>query len=1197
MKNIPQEFSKSIIIEKKYNNVNPKEINKSEIIFDENHLNNNEKNTKNINQKGINKMIRKANLILSYFIQQIVFVIYAAKDPLRNIISNFNDIQSILNAKDDLNTTKLLFFNHIKIHDILYKEEEIIQINYNEYKKGLAYNFYLNLLINENPTIINYSYTIDFIKEVNNERPTKNYEYKIIFHSKCVIDLINNYRQTEEYNYDIDEHALKSIEEENKQMIQKNLNVFYYNKLKYGFNDILERKIDEIYIEIINQLITTKLDDFDFITNIFEQLELIDIDITGKMLEKLRKNLNDKKYIKDFYISRIEDLYDEKRINFYFFLVKYVLKWSIFFDSFPFLLKTKKFFLELLKKQIINLYSERNKCNIEKIEYIIKKLLDSEYYWQIYLNKKNLILKEVLIYYKEYKFETKKEDIKIIEGINIKNNNDNLEKYMLDYDIAKRLNIRKPIINYLYKTKNNEKKSEKQINNDVISLNELEKMISEHEFINIKKANQINLFKFFKDSNNKDYLLKIFDEKDYECFIKFMEQNINENVEQKQLINGNKNIKEKQIDNKQNIEVGNYSKILEEIKSTNYKSNSNINNKKDIISNVNKNKIMNLEAPSPYIKESINNNIIMEFLNKNIILFHIEPHKNNSIIYDKIFLGKYNIEISYEKLMEYKEAYKEAKEKEECAKNFMLFLDYLKQIEYKLKEDFIYKYNLKIKLECNKEIIDNDTNSSPYNITSIYTFYDPIDKSLKRYKDENILIDGINSNNQGFYFLLNDSNSPIYNNLENTESNSTTQIKTLNTMNAINNKNINDKKKKISLINNFRIMDNPLFTQKASSEKIIEFVNIIGKHNIAAEYFIELSNGFYLSGGCDNTLILYDYQFMEKMKIRELNDWPFKVAEKKESRKTNSSKITLLCCTNKNLVTILLDTENLKTNVKEYQLTKKTIVNCIEMKENNIITIGYGGSSYYVDIFDNNSQLDEFNITNKTYRGGIKINDKTVVLTSNDIMPDGENKLIFYNIKSKKISNITEDYSFPVSINNMALISNEKIKNNKVLLVACKRYRKGQKNGILLINPNSGDSRRINNEFYDTDNYEVYCFCQLYLVKNNNNNYNIINEEYKKKIEIKGTDYFFVGGFDLDKRIGIIKLFKIDYDEKIYNTKIEFIQEIILDEEESNFEDFDGPISSINQSKISGHIIVTCYNGNVYLFTPPDIDYYLEDNL
>ena len=39
-----------------------------------------------------------------------------------------------------------------------------------------------------------------------------------------------------------------------------------------------------------------------------------------------------------------------------------------------------------------------------------------------------------------------------------------------------------------------------------------------------------------------------------------------------------------------------------------------------------------------------------------------------------------------------------------------------------------------------------------------------------------------------------------------------------------------------------------------------------------------------------------------------------------------------------------------------------------------------------------------------------------------------------------------------------------------------------------------------------------------------------------------------------------------------------------------------GPINCIKQSKTTGNILVCCYNGNIYLLTPPNIDYYLKED-
>ena len=86
-----------------------------------------------------------------------------------------------------------------------------------------------------------------------------------------------------------------------------------------------------------------------------------------------------------------------------------------------------------------------------KVEYITKFLLDCfDYYFNKIKNipEIDLIkLKEVLKYYKDYLFESKKNDINNIDNI-INNNIFNYEDYLKDYDKAKEMNIKSPIIIY-----------------------------------------------------------------------------------------------------------------------------------------------------------------------------------------------------------------------------------------------------------------------------------------------------------------------------------------------------------------------------------------------------------------------------------------------------------------------------------------------------------------------------------------------------------------------------------------------------------------------------------------------------------------------------------------------------------------------------------------------------------------------------
>ena len=129
---------------------------------------------------------------------------------------------------------------------------------------------------------------------------------------------------------------------------------------------------------------------------------------------------------------------------------------------------------------------------------------------------------------------------------------------------------------------------------------------------------------------------------------------------------------------------------------------------------------------------------------------------------------------------------------------------------------------------------------------------------------------------------------------------------------------------------------------------------------------------------------------------------------------------------------------------------------------------------------------------------------------------------------------------------------------------------------------NSYDIKTEYQKFYDTNNFEVYCFCPLFEIEKTN----MLNKV--KKIE---TEYFLVGGFNLSKNEGIIKLYKVKYNIEIEKIEIEFIQDIIIEKKEGKkdsecFKGFKGPISCIIQSS-QGKILVTCYDGNVYLFSEP----------
>ena len=467
-------------------------------------------------------------------------------DQITKLIFNFDDIKTVLEKENKSNIIKLLYLTRKTIHKILFEKEEIINIKFDNNKKSLPNNFYLNLLIKENPDIIDYSYSFDYIKEINNVRKTIKEKYKIILMAKCINDLIINFEGTDEYNEDEDKDKLESIKEENIMVIDKNLDAFKIIGLNYDKNGIERRKIEEIYLEAVIALIKEKkFEDYDYAYNILNQLEFKNIDITEKMFYELFTVLNKKEeYISDYLILKKDDLYDEKKVNFYFIMLNIILKNSIYFYQIPLFMEAKKIVLQFLKINIFNKLniSKRNKSFIVKFEYIIKTLSDSEYYWNVYLNNKYFELREILNYYKEYLFESKQEGIIIIEE-KIKNNDNDFDEYLNDYDLAIKMNLRAPIINYLYNKKNNGIiKTEVKFNQEIANYNEMEKMILDLKIKKMNKKNKLILLNFFKDKNNKELLIKIFKQNAYEFFIKNAEQktkieNIANENQNKDLIN------------------------------------------------------------------------------------------------------------------------------------------------------------------------------------------------------------------------------------------------------------------------------------------------------------------------------------------------------------------------------------------------------------------------------------------------------------------------------------------------------------------------------------------------------------------------------------------------------------------------------------------------------------------------------------
>ena len=254
---------------------------------------------------------------------------------------------------------------------------------------------------------------------------------------------------------------------------------------------------------------------------------------------------------------------------------------------------------------------------------------------------------------------------------------------------------------------------------------------------------------------------------------------------------------------------------------------------------------------------------------------------------------------------------------------------------------------------------------------------------------------------------------------------------------------------------------------------------------------------------------------------------------------------------------------------------------------------------YFLDKLNNYNNNKILIYKNVLMKSAIKIDDDFLVFKSNKVASKGMSQLLLYNFRVKKdISyriKTEEDYSFIFSPLGQTLIAHkfnsakEDI-GNRILLFACKKYIKGQKNGILLfynmnnINNLFEGKKIMDSYFYNTNTFEPYCICPFLI---NESKYIIDTSD-----KIKETDYFLVGGFDKKRKQGMIKIYKIIiYDEKL---SIEFIQDIKLFNKD--FKGFNGPISSIIQSKEDGNLLITCWDGNVFLVEKPDIRFYLKQD-
>ena len=340
------------------------------------------------------------------------------------------------------------------------------------------------------------------------------------------------------------------------------------------------------------------------------------------------------------------------------------------------------------------------------------------------------------------------------------------------------------------------------------------------------------------------------------------------------------------------------------------------------------------------------------------------------------------------------------------------------------------------------------------------------------------------------------------------------------------------------------------------------------------KFCLKLKCGFYLTCGTKK-MILYSEDFKTLKDFNNIEDILYNITEKKSN---NDQYIELIACYYRHIYLITIDTKNkYKFNDKKYEVPNKKILFCVNIEDNYILA-GINNAMNVFELFnDIIEQKKMFKLSNSSYITGKLIDSNYIALISNKILPDGENKMDIFDIKNNKLIDNIKDVPFNMSGCGITIME---IESEKKLLCPCKKYNSNEENAILIADLKIEEDKKINYKKYSTDNFEPYCFCQIYLSQKNN------------MVEIwEPSIFFFVGGFDNDQRIGLIKLFKLK-EEK--NIDIIFLQDIEIETNKNEFYRFNNAVNNIIQSENTGEFVMTTVDGSFCHLSRANLDIHIN---
>ena len=309
------------------------------------------------------------------------------KDPINQLLNKKEEVEIILKSRK-VDLFKFLYFNWKNIHDKLYKEDYVIDLDDDKYNTSFTLSdlFYIDLIIMNYEETREFYYSLKLIEKLNEKqkRFKENDTYRKLIYAKIIIDLINHIYDVD----DLDQETLNDIKASNEEIMKNSLNSIKINfqGIDNYFSDEKKYQIDEIYSFILESLIKNNkiFESYDNISSILDQLDFKNIDLTNTMLENLKETLDSdiKKYGN---FSESKDYGENKKINFYFVLYEYIFKNSFYIYQFNFSKSLRENIIRLLKKEKKNIL--KNSVDKDKVISIINIYTGSEYFYEKYINE------------------------------------------------------------------------------------------------------------------------------------------------------------------------------------------------------------------------------------------------------------------------------------------------------------------------------------------------------------------------------------------------------------------------------------------------------------------------------------------------------------------------------------------------------------------------------------------------------------------------------------------------------------------------------------------------------------------------------------------------------------------------------------------------------------------------------------------